>query len=57
MVNDDIFLNDFLSVDGLKEMRGGEYVLDGYITLDKPRVFNNENGREENVWKYGKEIK
>ena len=57
MVNDDIFLNDFLSVDGIKEMRGGEYVLDGYITLDKPRVFNNENGIKCSIQYYQKKHK
>ena len=33
-----------MSGNGIKEMRGGEYLLDGYITLDKPKVFKDENG-------------
>ena len=29
-----------LSVDGIKEMRGGEYVLDGYITPYNSQALN-----------------
>ena len=43
-----------LSVDGIKEMRGGEYVLDGYITLANPKVFKDENGMEYSIQYYQK---
>lgn len=33
-----------LSVNGLKEMRGGGICVDGYITLANPKVFKDENG-------------
>ena len=46
-----------LSVDGLKEMRGGEYVLDGYITLANPKVFKDENGMEYSIQYYQKKHK
>ena len=46
-----------LSVDGIKEMRGGEYVLDGYITLANPKVFKDENGMEYSIQYYQKKHK
>ena len=46
-----------LSVDGIKEMRGGEYVLDGYITLANPKVFKDENGIECSIQYYQKKHK
>ena len=46
-----------LSVDGIKEMKGGEYVLDGYITLNNPKVFKDNNRMEYSIQYYQKKHK
>ena len=35
-----------LSGNGIKEMRGGEYLLDGYITLHNPTILVDKRGIE-----------
>ena len=38
-------------------MRGGEYVLDGYITLGTPKMFKDDNGMEYSIQYYQKKHK
>ena len=43
-------------IGGIREWRGGEYMLDGYITLRNPKTFNN-NGVEYSLQYYQKKHK